>query len=60
MPEINPRFLSPLALLAIVPAAAFLLGRESIGWLAAGCVLLIVGSLSHVFGPAGAEPGTAT
>ena len=50
----DPRRLSLLALLALVPVAAFLLGRSTLAALSVACVLVIAGSLWHMFGPAGA------
>lgn len=48
----DPRRLTLLALLALLPVAAFLLGRSQLAVLSAACVLLIAGSLYHMFGPA--------
>lgn len=48
----DPRRLSWLALLALVPVAAFILGRSTIAVLSAACVLLIAGSVHRLFGPA--------
>lgn len=48
----DPRQLTLLALLALLPVAAFLLGRSLLALLAIACVLLIAGSLYHMFGPA--------
>lgn len=48
----DPRRLTLLGLLALVPVAAFVLGRSTIGILAAACVLVIAGSLYRMFGPA--------
>ncbi len=50
----DPRRLTLLALLALVPAGAFLLGRSTLAALSVACVLVIAGSLWHMFGPAGA------
>jgi hypothetical protein len=49
----DPRRLTLLALLALLPVAAFLLGRSLLAVLSAASVLLIAGSLYHMFGPAG-------
>lgn len=48
----DPRRLSLLALLALLPVAAFLLGRSTLAALSAVCVLVIAGSLYQMFGPA--------
>ncbi|MFB6359930.1 MAG: hypothetical protein ABEH59_01255 [Halobacteriales archaeon] len=47
----DPRRLTLLALLALLPVGAFLLGRSQLAVLSAACVLLIAGSLYHMFGP---------
>lgn len=48
----DPRRLTLLALLALLPVAAFLLGRSTIAVLSAACVVLIAASLWRMFGPA--------
>lgn len=48
----DPRRLTLLALLALVPVAAFIVGRSTIAVLSAVCVVLIAGSVYHMFGPA--------
>ena len=52
----DPRRLTLLSLLALVPVAAFLLGRSTLAALSAVCVVVIAGSLYWMFGPAPA-PG---
>lgn len=47
----DPRRLALLGLLALLPVAAFLLGRSMLGALAVVCVLVITGSLYRMFGP---------
>lgn len=48
----DPRRLTLLSLLALVPVAAFLLGRSTLAALAVACVVVITGSLYWMFGPA--------
>lgn len=52
----DPRRLTLLALLALVPVAAFALTREGVVVLAAVSVLVIAWSLYAMFGPAAARP----
>ena len=50
----DPRRLTLLSLLALVPVVAFLLGRSTLAALSVACVLVIAGSLWRMFGPVGA------
>lgn len=54
----DPRRFAPLALLALLPVAAFVLTRELIAVPAVLCVLLIAWSLYAMFGPAEAAAPT--
>lgn len=46
----DPRQLSLLSLLALLPVGVFLLGRSSLAALSAACVLVVAGSLYKMFG----------
>jgi len=50
--DLSPRVVAAVALLALVPVAAFaVLKPATVVWLSAGCVVVIAASLYVAFGP---------